>query len=40
MNQSKEQTTLCVEQTQNATVALESINDAVNNAYDVSSQIE
>jgi methyl-accepting chemotaxis protein len=40
MNQSKEQTTLCVEQTENATVALESITDAVHKAYDVSSQIE
>jgi methyl-accepting chemotaxis protein len=40
MNQSKEQTSLCVEQTENATVALESITDAVHKAYDVSSQIE
>jgi methyl-accepting chemotaxis protein len=40
MNQSKEQTTLCVEQSENATVALESITDAVHKAYDVSSQIE
>ena len=40
MNQGKEQTTLCVEQTENATVALESITDAVHKARDVSSQIE
>jgi methyl-accepting chemotaxis protein len=39
MNQGKEQTTLCVEQTEKATVALESITDAVHKAYDVSSQI-
>lgn len=40
MNQGKDQTTVCVEQTENATVALESITDAVHKAYDVSSQIE
>ena len=40
MNQSKEQTTLCVTQTENATIALESITDAVHTAFDVSSQIE
>ena len=40
MNQGKEQTTICVEQTEKATVALESITDAVHKAYDVSSQIE
>ena len=40
MNQGKEQTTLCVAQTEKATVALESITKAVHNAYDVSSQIE
>ena len=40
MNQGKEQTTVCVEQTENATHALQSITDAVHRAYDVSSQIE
>ena len=40
MNQGKEQTTVCVEQTENATVALESITNAVHKAFDVSSQIE
>ena len=40
MNQGKEQTTICVEQTEKATIALESITDAVHKAYDVSSQIE
>ena len=40
MNQGKEQTTICVAQTENATVALESITDAVHKAFDVSSQIE
>ncbi|MGS2719711.1 methyl-accepting chemotaxis protein [Paraglaciecola aestuariivivens] len=40
MNQGKEQTTLCVEQSETATEALESITDAVHKAYDVSSQIE
>ncbi|MFT7412652.1 MAG: methyl-accepting chemotaxis protein [Paraglaciecola sp.] len=40
MNQGKEQTTICVQQTEKATEALESITDAVHKAYDVSSQIE
>ncbi|WP_133470218.1 HAMP domain-containing methyl-accepting chemotaxis protein [Paraglaciecola marina] len=40
MNQGKEQTTVCVQQAENATVALESITSAVHKAYDVSSQIE
>jgi methyl-accepting chemotaxis protein len=40
MNQGKEQTTICVAQTENATIALESITDAVHKAFDVSSQIE
>jgi methyl-accepting chemotaxis protein len=40
MNQGKEQTTLCVAQNENATVVLESITDAVHQAFDVSSQIE
>jgi methyl-accepting chemotaxis protein len=40
MNQGKDQTTICVAQTENATVALESITDAVHKAFDVSSQIE
>jgi methyl-accepting chemotaxis protein len=40
MNQGKEQTTICVEQTEKATIALESITDAVHKAHDVSSQIE
>jgi methyl-accepting chemotaxis protein len=40
MNQGKDQTTVCVEQTEKATVALESITDAVSKAFDVSSQIE
>jgi methyl-accepting chemotaxis protein len=40
MNQGKEQTTICVAQTEKATIALESITDAVHKAYDVSSQIE
>jgi methyl-accepting chemotaxis protein len=40
MNQGKDQTTLCVEQTEKATEALESITDAVHKAFDVSSQIE
>jgi methyl-accepting chemotaxis protein len=42
MNQGKEQTTICVEQTEIATIAtiaLESITDAVDKAYDVSSQV-
>lgn len=40
MNQGKEQTTICVEQTEKATIALESITDSVHKAHDVSSQIE
>jgi methyl-accepting chemotaxis protein len=40
MNQGKVQTTICVEQTEKATLALESITDAVHKAHDVSSQIE
>ncbi|MCF2949706.1 methyl-accepting chemotaxis protein [Paraglaciecola aquimarina] len=40
MNQGKEQTTVCVEQTENAAKALQSITDAVHKAHDVSSQIE
>ncbi|WP_299084533.1 methyl-accepting chemotaxis protein [uncultured Paraglaciecola sp.] len=40
MNQGKEQTTICVEQTENATSALESITEAVHQAFDVSTQIE
>ncbi|MDP5032343.1 MAG: methyl-accepting chemotaxis protein [Paraglaciecola sp.] len=40
MNQGKEQTTLCVQQTEKATEALQLITDAVHKAYDVSSQIE
>ncbi|MFT4993098.1 MAG: methyl-accepting chemotaxis protein [Paraglaciecola sp.] len=40
MNQSKEQTTLCVQQTEKATDALQMITIAVHKAYDVSSQIE
>jgi len=40
MNQSKEQTTLCVEQTEKATDALKMITNAVHKAHDVSSQIE
>lgn len=40
MNQGKEQTTLCVLQTEKATEALQLITDAVHKAYDVSSQIE
>jgi methyl-accepting chemotaxis protein len=42
MNQGKQQTTICVEQTEIATIAtiaLESITDAVDKAYDVSSQV-
>jgi methyl-accepting chemotaxis protein len=39
MNQSKEQTNLCVAQTEKATAALQLITDAVHKAYDVSSQI-
>ncbi|MEP1444829.1 MAG: methyl-accepting chemotaxis protein [Paraglaciecola sp.] len=40
MNQGKEQTTVCVTQAENATIALELITDAVHKAHDVSSQIE
>lgn len=40
MNQGKEQTAVCVEQTDNATRALDMISDAVRKAYDVSTQIE
>lgn len=40
MNQGKEQTTLCVEQTEKAAQALDLITDAVHKAHDVSSQIE
>lgn len=40
MNQGKEQTTVCVEQTEKATQALDLITVAVHKAHDVSSQIE
>lgn len=40
MNQGKEQTAVCVEQTDNATKALDVISEAVRKAYDVSTQIE
>lgn len=40
MNQGKEQTAVCVEQTERATQALDIISDAVHKAHDVSSQIE
>ncbi|GGW80755.1 HAMP domain-containing methyl-accepting chemotaxis protein [Alteromonas halophila] len=40
MDQGKEQTALCVEQTDKATRALDIISDAVHKAHDVSSQIE
>lgn len=40
MNQGKEQTAICVEQTVKATKALDIISDAVHKAHDVSSQIE
>ena len=40
MNQGKEQTAVCVEQTDNATKALDVISDAVRKAYDVSTQSE
>lgn len=40
MNQGKEQTTVCVAQTEKATQALDLITDAVHKAHDVSSQIE
>lgn len=39
MNQGKEQTTVCVAQTEKATHALQMITDAVHKAHDVSSQI-
>lgn len=39
MNQGKEQTTVCVAQTEKATHALQLITDAVHKAHDVSSQI-
>ncbi len=40
MNQGKEQTSVCVTQTEKATAALDLITDAVHKAHDVSSQIE
>ncbi|WP_026377520.1 methyl-accepting chemotaxis protein [Aestuariibacter salexigens] len=40
MNQGKEQTTVCVDQTEKAAQALNLITDAVHRAHDVSSQIE
>lgn len=40
MNQGKEQTTLCVEQTETAAQALDMITEAVHKAHDVSNQIE
>ncbi|AXR05437.1 HAMP domain-containing methyl-accepting chemotaxis protein [Salinimonas sediminis] len=40
MNQGKEQTAVCVEQTDLATQALDIISEAVHKAHDVSSQIE
>lgn len=40
MNQGKEQTTLCVEQSEKATQALDLITEAVHKAHDVSSEIE
>ena len=40
MNQGKEQTAKCVEQTDMATRALDVISEAVHRAHDVSSQIE
>lgn len=40
MTQGKEQTTLCVEQTEKAAQALDLITEAVHRAHDVSSQIE
>jgi methyl-accepting chemotaxis protein len=39
MNQGKEQTTVCVAQTEKASLALQLITDAVHRAHDVSSQI-
>jgi len=40
MNQGKEQTSVCVGQTEKATLALDTITEAVHKAHDVSSQIE
>jgi methyl-accepting chemotaxis protein len=40
MNQGKEQTNACVEQTENASAALNLITDAVHRAYEVSTRIE
>lgn len=40
MNQGKDQTAVCVEQTESATRALDIISEAVRQAHDVSSQIE
>ncbi|QJR80279.1 methyl-accepting chemotaxis protein [Alteromonas pelagimontana] len=40
MNQGKDQTALCVAQTEKATEALDIISEAVHKAHDVSSQIE
>ena len=40
MNQGKEQATVCVDQTEKATLALDLITEAVHRAHDVSSQIE
>ena len=40
MDQSKEQTTLCVAQTDSVMIALQSITEAVHRAHDMSSQIE
>lgn len=40
MNQGKEQATVCVDQTEKATQALDLITEAVHRAHDVSSQIE
>jgi methyl-accepting chemotaxis protein len=40
MDQSKEQTSLCVEQTETVMSALQSITEAVHRAHDMSSQIE
>lgn len=40
MNQGKEQTNVCVEQTEKATLSLDDISSAVRKAHDVSTQIE
>ena len=40
MNQGRDQTSVCVEQTEKATLALDVITDAVHRAYEVSSRIE